>query len=292
VTATTADSARTATLSWDSPLSEGGTAVTGYRVARDGTDSGGTGPWSTTVPATARSLTFKYLRPWSTYKLTVQAINADGTGPAATRTVTVKAATPNAPTAVKAARGNAKATVSWTAPTQTGVGTITSYGIRRYAGTGTTLQASYTVAATARSFTATSLANGSAYSFDVTAINASGVGVVSTRTAPVTPATTPGVPVIGTAKAGVAGGTLTATAAWSPPTSTGGATITGYRITALRMSSTGAVLSTTVSPVQPAIARTYNMTVPVPGNYRFTVQAVNGVGTGTASARSNLVAGR
>jgi len=34
------------------------------------------------------------------------------------------------------------------------------------------------------------------------------------------------------------------------------------------------------------------MTVPVTGNYRFTVQAVNAVGTSVQSARSNLVAAR
>ena len=34
------------------------------------------------------------------------------------------------------------------------------------------------------------------------------------------------------------------------------------------------------------------MTLPVAGNYRFTVVAINAVGSGPASARSNLVAGR
>ena len=34
------------------------------------------------------------------------------------------------------------------------------------------------------------------------------------------------------------------------------------------------------------------MTLPVAGNYRFTVVAINAVGTGAASARSNQVAGR
>jgi hypothetical protein len=67
--------------------------------------------------------------------------------------------------------------------------------------------------------------------------------------------------------------------------------VTGYRVTALRMSSTGTVLQTTVSAVQPASARALQMTLKA-GNYRFTVQAVNAVGTGAASARSNQVAAR
>jgi hypothetical protein len=58
------------------------------------------------------------------------------------------------------------------------------------------------------------------------------------------------------------------------------------------MSAAGAVLATTVSAVQPSTARSLVMTLPVAGNYRFTVQAVNAVGGGAQSARSNLVAGR
>jgi hypothetical protein len=79
---------------------------------------------------------------------------------------------------------------------------------------------------------------------------------------------------------------------WGAPTSNGGTAVTGYRVRALRMSSTGAVLSTTTSAVQPATARALTMTLPAVGSYRFTVQAVNAVGSGALSARSNLVAGR
>lgn len=52
--AATVDAAkRTATLTWAPPESDGGSPITGYRVARDGNDAGGWGPWSTTVPASA-----------------------------------------------------------------------------------------------------------------------------------------------------------------------------------------------------------------------------------------------
>jgi hypothetical protein len=102
----------------------------------------------------------------------------------------------------------------------------------------------------------------------------------------------PGAPVIGTATAGASGGAITATAAWSPPASNGGSTVTGYVVRALRMSSTGTVLGTTTSAVQPASARTLSMVLPQTGNYRFTVAAINAIGTGAQSARSNQVAGR
>jgi polyvinyl alcohol dehydrogenase (cytochrome) len=78
-----------AVLSWSPPSSNGGSAITGYRVARDGVDSHGSCAWSTIVPATARTQKFNSLLPGHTYHLTVQAINAVGTGPAATATITV-----------------------------------------------------------------------------------------------------------------------------------------------------------------------------------------------------------
>jgi hypothetical protein len=198
---------------------------------------------------------------------------------------------PGAPTIGSATFGNASATVRWTAPSANGGSAITGYQVRVLDSAGAQVGALRPAGATATSLLVTGLTNGASYRFQVAATNAVGAGPNSALSAVVVPATVPGAPVIGTAASGTAGGTVTATANWNAPTSTGGSAVTGYVVRALRMSSTGTVLATTTSAVQPGTARALTMTLPA-GNYRFTVQASNKAGSGPQSARSNLVAAR
>ncbi len=246
------------------------------------------------VPApaagTAPSLLDTGLAPDTRYAYRVRAVNDNGASafgePAGATT------RPAAPTDVIANFKDRAADVRWTVPANPN-GAITGYRIRRFADTSDTLQATTdVVGASVSLFTATGLTNGATYTFDVSALTADGSGAPSARSNPVTPAKPPTKPIIGTALSGEAGGAITATAVWSPPTYSGGSPITGYRVTALRMSSSGTVLSRTVSDWLPATARRYEMPLPVAGDYRFTVQARNKAGTSNQSDRSNLVAGR
>ena len=198
---------------------------------------------------------------------------------------------PGAPTIGSPTAGNASATVRWTAPSNDGGSAITGYLVRALDLSGAQVGALHPAAATATSLVVTGLTNGSTYVFQVAATNAVGTGPNSALTSLVVPATVPGAPVIGTAASGTAGGTVTATANWNAPASNGGSGVTGYVVRALRMSATGTVLATTTSAVQPASARQLTMTLPA-GNYRFTVQAKNKAGSGSQSARSNLVVAR
>jgi hypothetical protein len=110
----------------------------------------------------------------------------------------------------------------------------------------------------------------------------------------VTFANVPSAPPIQNAQNGAAGGAITANARWNAATANG-TPVTGYVVTALRMSGTGAtatVLGTSTSATQPAGARNLNMTLPQIGIYRFTVRALSAVGPSAESARSNAVTGQ
>ena len=99
---------------------------------------------------------------------------------------------PAAPTIGTATAGNASATVSWTAPTDTGGAPITGYTVQAFAGTSTTAAATVTAAAEATSLTVPGLTNGTGYTFTVAATNAAGTGPASAASNSVTPADRPG----------------------------------------------------------------------------------------------------
>jgi hypothetical protein len=167
-----------ATISWQPPVSNGGTPITGYRVSRDGTDSTGAGPWSVVVPATSRSQAFSGLKTGSTYQLSVQAITAVGTGAAASGTVTMTPIAPGVPKVVANKDDAAKtATITWAAPTATGGLPITGYRVSRD-GTDSTGAGPWSavVPATARSQIFPALKPGATYTLSVQAINAAGTG--------------------------------------------------------------------------------------------------------------------
>ena len=89
-------------------------------------------------------------------------------------------AIPAAPTAVTAVAGNAKATVSWTAPANGG-SAITRYTVTASPGGKTAITTGATTA------DVTGLTNGTAYTFTVTATNTWGTSSPSAPSSPVTP---------------------------------------------------------------------------------------------------------
>ena len=193
-------------------------------------------------------------------------------------------AAPGAPTGVTATAGNGSATVSWTAPSSNGGSAITSYTVTPYISSTAQPAVVVTGSPPATSTTLSGLANGSSYTFTVSATNVTGTGPASTPSNPVTPSppATPAAPTGVTATAGNG----SATVSWTAPSSNGGSAITSYTVTPYVAGVPQQ--STTVSGSPPATSTT--VTGLTNGtSYTFTVSATNVVGTGSASAPSAAV---
>ena len=207
----------------------------------------------------------------------------------------VPAAVPARPTIGTATGRNGAALVRWSPPVDDGGADVTHYLVRAQDSAGNPVGEPTSVRAPATSTVVAGLTNGTRYRFQVSAVNAAGAGPSSALSNAVLAASVPDRPVVGTA---VGGDTrdvaTTATASWSPPSFNGGARITSYVVTALRMSSTapGARVLGRVSSAPLAPGTRSHVFGLVPGVYRFRVVAHNARGNSPPSARSNAVRAR
>jgi len=253
-----------ATITFTAPGSNGGSAILSYTVTSI--------PGGITGTGTASPITITGLTNGTTYTFTVVATNANGNSlpSSASNSVTpsVPSTVPGAPTIGTATKGNAQATVTFTAPGSNGGSAITGYTV-------TSSPGGITATGSASPITITGLTNGTAYTFTVTATNANGIGPVSPASNSVTPSAVPGAPTIGTATKGNAQAIVTFTA----PGSNGGSAIIGYTVTS---SPGGITAAGSTSPI--IVTGLTNGTA-----YTFTVIATNVNGTGSASSASNSV---
>jgi hypothetical protein len=175
-----------ANVSWTAP-STGGTP-TSYIVTPY---IGSTAQTPKTVPATSTSTAMTGLTNGTTYTFTVKAVNANGAGAESAHSGSVTpltAVAPMAPTGVTALPATASARVTWTASGSDGDSPITGYTVTPYIGA--TAQTPVQAGASATSATVTGLANGTAYTFKVTATNGVGTSPSSAASSSVTPAAT------------------------------------------------------------------------------------------------------
>jgi Fibronectin type III domain len=252
-------------VTW-SPPPAGADTVTGYLIkAQPGTAS-------LQVAGAQTQAILTGLTNGTAYRLTVSAINGNGTGAASELSVPVVpvvAQVPLKPAVTAVIALSQRVDVQWVAPPDGGAD-ITGYTVTVNPGARViSIPAGTTVASI------TGLANGTASTFAVAAINKAGAGPVATVTATPVATRVPAAP--GDVHVSVpANGQLTAT--WSAPTDAGTSTVTGYTVTATPGGATVSVTATATSGTLTGLTQTTA--------YSLVVRAVSAAGTGLASTAS------
>jgi hypothetical protein len=186
-------------------------------------------------------------------------------------------AKPAPPQSLTASAVSSQVSLSWSPPASDGGATVTGYDI--YQGTAAGQEATTPVNSSplsATAYTVKSLTDGQAYYFTVKAVNVMGSSPASSEVS-ATPVATPSAPRSLTASAGDSQVSL----GWSPPTSNGGATVTGYDI--YQGVAAGQETATPVNS-SPLSATAYTVKGLTNGQaYYFTVKAVNSAGLSPAS---------
>jgi hypothetical protein len=269
-----------ATVSWNAPAFDGGSAITSYTVTPVG-PNGALAPSS--VPAGVTSTVISGLTNGVSYRFRVRAVNALGSSGLAT-SAPVTPQWPG-PSTVTAAPDNASATVTWLA---TVIGGQTVVGYTLYVYQGGNVVRSIAVSASATTVIVSSLTNGVTYQFAVAANLGSSSTAQSGLSNAVTPFSPPGSvnqpsnPRNAIAVAGVGQATLN----WLVPSSTGGSPITSYlitvrdatdKITVKTLLVYGSATSAVVSGLQAGL------------QYRFRVQATNAAGSSPGATTPKIL---
>jgi hypothetical protein len=265
-------------LTWNTPASNGGSTLLGYKIRVVNQETSATVYQSATYdssPFVATGLTTGVR-----YQVRVAPVNAIGQGEESYSDSIPGAIAPGAPTGLSATAGNGTASLSWTAPASDGGGAITGYVVE-YTPAGGFAQTSGTGSA-GTTFTLNSVnstvTNGVTYSVRVAAANAAGMGPYSSAVNVALP-TVPGAP---TALAGTAGNAQVPLT-WTAPASNGGSAITGYVVewtpsgeSAQSVNTGTATASYTKTALTNGLAHT------------FRVAAINSIGTGPWSSGTTV----
>ena len=164
-----------ATITFTAPVSNGGSAITGYTVTSSPGSFAGTGSSS---PITVTGLT-----NGSTYTFTVTATNAAGTGSSSSASNSVTLSTePGAPTNLASTVLSSSIGLTWSAPASNGGTAITDYIVEYQLTTGGTWAVFADGTTTSTSATVTGLSNNTSYDFRVRAVNIIGQSVPSSTT--------------------------------------------------------------------------------------------------------------
>ena len=271
-------------LSWTAPADTGSSAITGYRIEVS-TNRGLN--WSDLLANTnTTSVTYTHsgLAASTTRHYRVRAINGSGAGlpsnVANATTDAVASGKPGAPTGLTAeADGDTAIDLSWTAPADSGSGTIVGYQVQLSGDGGSNWNdLAFT---TTTSYKHAGLRPNTTLHYRVAAVNSVGRGEYSS----VATATTdgpgqgrPGAPRNLTASPD---GDSAIALSWTPPSDTGSSAITGYRI---EVSGDGGLSWTDLQENTRSLTPRYRHTGLPPATTRhYRVSAVNNAGAGAPS---------
>jgi len=181
-------------LSWTAPTTDGGSAVTGYRIEWTSAQTVGMISGMVLALPTSTTYTLTGLANGGSYSVTVAAVNAEGAGTATTAvqgTPYAPPVPPDPPGGLGGVLVEGLLVLSWSAPGLTGGATVTGYRIEQRI-TGGDMW-SVVIDNTGSGFTTYNvlgLTGGTTYDFQVSAINAAGMGPMSTSWSTTIPTTT------------------------------------------------------------------------------------------------------
>ncbi|HEY8110778.1 MAG TPA: fibronectin type III domain-containing protein, partial [Candidatus Nitrosotenuis sp.] len=276
-------------LFWSVPTSDGGAAISGYKIEYK------TGSfYSTLVENTGQVTTYSHtgMTTGTAYTYKISAINSIGTSTASsdvsiTPTSASTATAPGIPTGFTAtAVSPTKIDLSWNAPSNNGGYPITGYKIQYRTGSDQYADLISNTASTTTTFSHNGVTAGQLYIYRVYTITAFATSEKSSLEVTVQPksasaSTAPGAPT---------GLTATAVSAtqinlsWSAPSNNGGYPITGYKIEYKK--GTGSYLSLASNTAN--VTTSYSHTGLTTGaSYTYKISAINSIGTSTASTESS-----
>src|SRR2546427_3670619 len=176
---------RNITIAWQAPSSNGGSAITGYKVYRStssGTETGYVNLGNVT------SYTNTIVTPGVTYFYKVRAVNSVGLSSLSNEASATPPTLPSAPQNLQATTGVGNVALTWDAPSSNSGSPITGYKIYRSTSSGT--ETGYVNLGNVTSYTNTIVTPGVTYFYKVRAVNALGVSTLSNE-ASATPSTLP-----------------------------------------------------------------------------------------------------
>jgi titin len=165
-------------LSWSSPASTGGSAITDYLVEYK-TSSAFTWTTWTHSPATAVTATISGLTNGVAHEFRVAAVNGSGSGGYSTILAATPRGVPSVPTAFVVTNGDGQVDLAWSAPLTVGGYAISDYAIEFKLSSASTWTTIVDGIGTGTTYRHTGLTSGLTYNYRVFAVNSVGSGAVA-----------------------------------------------------------------------------------------------------------------